>query len=498
MASVSQPASPSSQRPTGSAAIAFPLTSMIGADESVSAAMMRNRKRLRSYARPEHGVKRGRHSSGHNSERPRLLSNATNSGANSSNTMRIGRSSSISRQPGPMAYLPTISRKSSVHNIILAAPESAGSLSAKRHLSETRLVIKLTPTPSFDKRCGFPLAWSSTQELFYADGDSVRQQSPNKGNRAFLQNVKAAGMAIGIFGTNKRECLAIISHEDQSLTVWRIKTGKRIYRYHMKSDKMTSIVWQESLISVGLASGKVEHFDVSGPKTQKLAQMAMNTLEVLSGLVTCVAWNCEGTVFAAGDACGNVGVWKRDGGRLVLGDREAKSMQRHIRHSGAITALTWFPSDPDRLITGDNKGLIRIWSLNGQASTSDSSTAHAQYGASGLTTAERLQGNSVIQSVHISRQLPELMIVYGSYALGDIAQKMQDNTVSAYSLRDMSHLKEVTLYDKEAFSRDFEDFFDPSFCGSALSDDETKLALAIPELGELRIWTAWGQRQPSS
>ncbi len=392
---------------------------------------------------------------------------------------------------------------------LVVPPESPGSSLplVKRHLSETPVVMKFTPSPSFDKRCGFPLAWSSKQELFYADGNSVRRQFPNKENRSFVQKMKAAGMAIGIFGAKKRECLAIISHEDQSLTVWRLKTAKRMYRFGMKSDKMTSITWQESLISVGLASGKVEHFDVSGPKTKKLAQMGMNFLELLSGLVTCVAWNSEGTVFAAGDASGNVGVWKRDGERLVLGDREANSVERRIRHGGAITVstysqlisvmysflssqtLTWFPSDPNRLFTGDNKGLIRIWSLNGQGSTSDSSIARAQYGASGLTAAERLQCDSVIQSVHISRQLPELFIVFGSYASDHIVRKTQENTVSAYSLRDMSHLKEVTLYKKVAFSRNHDD---PSFCGSALSGDETKLALAIPELGEIRIWNAWG------
>ncbi|KAF8900610.1 WD40-repeat-containing domain protein [Mucidula mucida] len=492
MASISQPPSPSSRRLTGSAAIASPLTSMIGTDESVSAAMMRNRKRLRSCPRVELGAKRARRSSGNNSERPRLPSNASNNGASSRNATRIGRTASLSRrQSGPMAYLPTISRTASMSNInLVVPPESPSSLPlVKRHLSETPVVMKFKPSPSFDKRCAFPLAWSSKQELFYADDNSVRRQFPNKENRSFIQKMKAAGMAVGIFGAKKRECLAIISHEDQSLTVWRLKTAKRLYRFGMKSDKMTSITWHESLISVGLASGKVEHFDVSGPKTQKLAQMGMNTLELLSGLVTCVAWNSEGTVFAAGDASGNVGVWKRDGERLVLGDRDANSVERRIRHGGAITTLTWFPSDPNRLFTGDNKGLIRIWSLNGQGSTSDSSIARAQYGASGLTAAERLQCDSVIQSVHISRQLPELFIVFGSYASDHIVRKTQENTVSAYSLRDMSHLKEVTLYKKVAFSRNHDD---PSFCGSALSGDETKLALAIPELGEIRIWNAWG------
>ena len=82
--------------------------------------------------------------------------------------------------------------------------------------------------------------------------------------------------------------------------------------------------------------------------------------------ITCLAWNSIGSIVATGLSCTEHNSWCTHSSLIHLwnANKEIKTPYKTIEADNCITAISFHPSDPPLLVSGDFSGKIHMWDLS--------------------------------------------------------------------------------------------------------------------------------------
>ncbi|KAJ2933283.1 hypothetical protein H1R20_g3871, partial [Candolleomyces eurysporus] len=182
------------------------------------------------------------------------------------------------------------------------------------------------------------------------------------------------------------------------VSIYDVQTKKRVVSWITKP--VASLAWNNKILTVGCVSGSICHFDTRITPVEKMKEQAL-TVTRHQAPITCMEWNADGDVLASADKKGNVYCWK-SGDKVPLDIGEFVMRRKKIKHTAAISAVSWCPWQQKNLLTADVKGVIQFWTVDPKCKDSNAMTP------------ARLDTGSAITGVHWSTQCKEFLTTHGA------------------------------------------------------------------------------------
>ncbi|THV03510.1 hypothetical protein K435DRAFT_835816 [Dendrothele bispora CBS 962.96] len=298
----------------------------------------------------------------------------------------------------------------------------------------------------------------------------------------------------------------LVDVETQSKPTWSWRT----------SNPIGAVEWHGNLVTVGAANdGVIKFYDVrtrgEGGRFNGKMKSESRKLSRHQGRITKLGWNKTGQMLASGDENGVVYCWDdRTRAPLEVGDHSSR--RKKMKHTGAVSALTWHPTETTTLGTADTNGVIRLWNVSSKQS--DNRRGPGTY-----------ETDSRVVNLHFSPDFKdELITVHGRETHGHqiLSNPLQNNTANsllALTFPRLSHIVSKSVFDAENshMSRmlsmgvagpnasrywpgnNTPDYgqstsvVDREITGSVMVNGGTKVVVAVPKEGSLKVWDVWGK-----
>ncbi|KAJ2911726.1 hypothetical protein MD484_g8688, partial [Candolleomyces efflorescens] len=271
------------------------------------------------------------------------------------------------------------------------------------------------------------------------------------------------------------------------VSIYNVQTKKRVVSWITKP--VASLAWNNKILTVGCTSGSICHFDTRITPVEKMKEQAL-TVTRHQAPITCMEWNAEGDVLASADKKGNVYCWK-SGDKVPLDVGEFVMRRKKIKHTAAISAVSWCPWQQKNLLTADVKGVIHFWTIDPKCKDSNA------------LTPSRFDTNSAITGAHWSTQCKEILTTHGYKVPKNLAVPPPppptgplhpaplppapdvENTLAVWqfpSLRSVTKMQMNTT--------------DVPIANSVVYSKGMKVVFAVPDQGKIHTCDVWGKKKP--
>ncbi|XP_077190232.1 cell division cycle protein 20 homolog [Paroedura picta] len=146
-----------------------------------------------------------------------------------------------------------------------------------------------------------------------------------------------------------------IGTSNAEVQLWDIQQKKRLRNMISHSSRVSSLSWNNYILSSGSRTGHIHHHDVRVAE-HHVATLAAHTQEVCG-----LKWAPDGRYIASGGNDNLVNIWPN-----TQGDSGRSSpVQTFTQHQGAVKAVAWSPWQSNVLATGGGTSdrHIRIWNV---------------------------------------------------------------------------------------------------------------------------------------
>ncbi|CAL9688690.1 unnamed protein product [Knipowitschia caucasica] len=200
--------------------------------------------------------------------------------------------------------------------------------------------------------------WSSRNVLAVALHNGVYLWDANQGDVILLMKLEREEDYVCSVSWTKEGSYLAIGTSDCKIQLWDVENQKRLRSMASHTSRVSSLSWNDYILSSGSRSGLIHHHDV------RTAQHHRFTLTAHSQEVCGLKWSPDGRYLASGGNDNLVCVWPR------VSEGSAGSDNQPVRcwseHQGAVKALAWCPWQPNILASGGGTSdrRIRIWNVN--------------------------------------------------------------------------------------------------------------------------------------
>ncbi|KAJ2923636.1 hypothetical protein H1R20_g13459, partial [Candolleomyces eurysporus] len=274
------------------------------------------------------------------------------------------------------------------------------------------------------------------------------------------------------------------------VSIYDVQTKKRVVSWITKP--VASLAWNNKILTVGCVSGSICHFDTRITPVEKMKEQAL-TVTRHQAPITCMEWNADGDVLASADKKGNVYCWK-SGDKVPLDIGEFVMRRKKIKHTAAISAVSWCPWQQKNLLTADVKGVIQFWTVDPKCKDSNAMTP------------ARLDTGSAITGVHWSTQCKEFLTTHGYkvprnlaappappppvsagplYPAPPPAAPEVENTLAVWQFPSLRFVTKMQM-----------NTTDVPIGNSVSHSKGMKLVFAVPDQGKIHTCDVWGKRKP--
>ncbi|KAI9230455.1 MAG: WD40-repeat-containing domain protein [Piptocephalis tieghemiana] len=197
------------------------------------------------------------------------------------------------------------------------------------------------------------LDWSSEDMIAVALGRSTYLWDSVKGDVIHLADSPEGSSITSLRWSDDGLYLAL-GLSDASIQLWDVESKKKLRSMLGHSSRVSSLAWNEHLLSSGCLDGSIWNHDVRLP-SHKTAELLGHTSEVC-GLV----WRDDGAQLASGGNDNLVNIWDAR-------SRQPKYSKAH--HSAAVKALAWCPWQTNLLASGGGSSdrRIQFWNTSNGA-----------------------------------------------------------------------------------------------------------------------------------
>ncbi|KAF9555734.1 WD40 repeat-like protein [Agrocybe pediades] len=345
----------------------------------------------------------------------------------------------------------------------------------------TRITVDYaTPTTTPDEPSARLLSCSANNVAFFTRGNRVHYKnlastSEDVGQLLKLQEAHGNVRCLEINrskGAGADPDILAVGTSKGYIQLWDVQKKKMTAKWHSK--EVTAMAWNGHTLTVGNAKGVIRNYDTRAPPS-KMKEQSRKSIRHEAAITT-LSWTGDGKFLASGDLSGTVYCWEGGlGPPLQVG--EPVQRRKKILQSAKISAVAWCPWKTKVLATGDARGIIRLWNINDQKSSSNA------------LSPGRLETGSVITGIHFSPHCQELLTAHGAQ-LGihppiDLSNPRPSvaNALAVHSFPSMGH---VFLYRLP---------IDKPVGDSVLDGTGTKIVYTTPATSKISVCDVWAKRK---
>ncbi|XP_056148740.1 cell division cycle protein 20 homolog [Lampris incognitus] len=200
--------------------------------------------------------------------------------------------------------------------------------------------------------------WSSQNILAVALHNSVYLWDATQGDITLLTKMERDEDYISSVCWTKDGNYLSIGTSDNKVLLWDVESQKRLRSMASHTARVSSLSWNNHILSSGSRSGHIHHHDV------RVANHHIFTLTGHSQEVCGLKWSPDGRYLASGGNDNMVFIWPgvQDGSN----SNDGQAVRCWSEHQGAVKALAWCPWQPNILVSGGGTSdrHIRIWNVN--------------------------------------------------------------------------------------------------------------------------------------
>uniref|UniRef100_A0A8C5EKH3 CDC20/Fizzy WD40 domain-containing protein n=1 Tax=Gouania willdenowi TaxID=441366 RepID=A0A8C5EKH3_GOUWI len=202
------------------------------------------------------------------------------------------------------------------------------------------------------------LDWSSRNFLAVALHDSVYLWDASRGDIILLMKMAHEEDYICSLSWTKEGNYLAVGTSDCKVQLWDVENQKRLRSMASHTARVSSLSWNDHVLSSGSRSGHIHHHDV------RMADHHITTLNAHSQEVCGLTWSPDGKYLASGGNDNLVCVWPRVQDGSISND--SQTVRCWSEHQGAVKALAWCPWQANILASGGGTSdrHIRIWNVN--------------------------------------------------------------------------------------------------------------------------------------
>uniref|UniRef100_A0A3P9N3Q3 Cell division cycle 20 homolog n=1 Tax=Poecilia reticulata TaxID=8081 RepID=A0A3P9N3Q3_POERE len=202
------------------------------------------------------------------------------------------------------------------------------------------------------------LDWSSRNVLAVALDNSVYLWDASQGDITLLLTMERQQDYICSLSWTKEGSYLAVGTSDCKVQLWDVENQKRLRSMISHTARVSSLSWNDYILSSGSRSGYIHHHDVRVPNHH------ISTLSGHSQEVCGLKWSPDGRYLASGGNDNLVCLWPRV--QEGSSNSDGQLIRRLSEHQGAVKALAWCPWQSNILASGGGTSdrHIRIWNVN--------------------------------------------------------------------------------------------------------------------------------------
>ena len=350
-----------------------------------------------------------------------------------------------------------------------------------------------------------PIAWAHSNALVFGRGVRVFYKNMADTEGVAAQLCKLADGSGGLrhvaaAGDDTPQLIALATHGGH-LQLWDLGAKRTIGQWRLKDP--SALVFNRTLLTVGDDRGAVRHYDTRITDMTKMREQVMKATRH-QGKISSLAWYRDGNLLASGDEHGQVLVWDIRKPRIPLDNvGEMVQRRRKMQHNGIVSvslvspikgftmayasggqALAWCPWYGKYLVSGDaspdGTGILRVWDI-------------ANPDSAGPLTAERptkIELDAPVTSIHFSPHINEVLTTHGAGARTEVptlnaggAEPLKSRLANSLVVHQFPRMRSIRT----------KPVAQHALAGSVLSPNGHRVAVAVPEEGQLKVWDVWGK-----
>ncbi|XP_027875201.1 cell division cycle protein 20 homolog [Xiphophorus couchianus] len=241
--------------------------------------------------------------------------------------------------------------------VLYSQVSTPASLKKTRYISSTPDKILDAPGLRNDFYLNL-LDWSSRNVLAVALDNSVYLWDASQGDITLLVKMEREEDYICSLSWTKEGSYLAVGTSDCKVQLWDVENQKRLRSMTSHTARVSSLSWNDYILSSGSRSGHIHHHDV------RVADHLISTLAGHSQEVCGLKWSPDGRYLASGGNDNLVCLWPRV--QEGSSNSEGQLIRRLSEHQGAVKALAWCPWQSNILASGGGTSdrHIRIWNVN--------------------------------------------------------------------------------------------------------------------------------------
>ncbi|XP_043236791.1 cell division cycle protein 20 homolog [Amphibalanus amphitrite] len=201
------------------------------------------------------------------------------------------------------------------------------------------------------------LDWSSSNQLAVALGSSVYVWNAADGTIASLTQMESQEDYICSLSWAKEGSFLAVGDSTGAVQLWDVARQKRLRVMAGHEARVSTLSWNNHIISSGSRSGAIHNHDVRVPN-HHVGTLAGHVQEVCG-----LRWSDEGRLLASGGNDNQLLVWDAAAG---IGDANSEPLHTLNAHQAAVKAVSWCPWSPHLLASGGGTAdrSIRFWNAS--------------------------------------------------------------------------------------------------------------------------------------
>jgi len=160
---------------------------------------------------------------------------------------------------------------------------------------------------------------------------------------------------------NHEKSIISIGLLDGPIEIWDIHTLTKLQTFSDHQSHVTSLAWNEDILTSGSRSGNIYNFDI------RSSMHKISSFDFHKSAICTIKWSPNNQYFASGGNDDKVCIWsfKRDEPYTIFEE-----------HQGAVKAIAWSPHNSSVIASGGGARdkMLKIWNINNKQCINDVNT----------------------------------------------------------------------------------------------------------------------------